>query len=148
MAISIERAFVDTNILVYALLDDSPHHAAACALLNSGQAGDRDLFVSSQVLAEFFAVITNPKRVTLVMPPEDAIDAVRQIATLPGISVLPPPADLLERWLALSNRRLVKQAEVFDLSLVATMLAHDVRILYTYNLTHFQWCADIEVRAP
>jgi hypothetical protein len=39
-------------------------------------------------------VVTNPKRVLRPGSPEEARDAVKTILALPGVSILPAPADV------------------------------------------------------
>jgi predicted nucleic acid-binding protein len=52
------KTFVDTNVLVYAHdTDAGDRHATAKALL-AGLWNDRDGFLSTQVLQEFYAVVT------------------------------------------------------------------------------------------
>ena len=56
---SVEPGIVDTNILVYGALDaDAPQHAAARALLEAARDDTpATLFVTSQVLCEFYSII-------------------------------------------------------------------------------------------
>jgi predicted nucleic acid-binding protein len=63
MTISNEPALLATNVLVYAADAGSPFHEAARQLRDRGVHGGIPLGVSPQVLLEFFAVITHPRRV-------------------------------------------------------------------------------------
>lgn len=63
---------VDTNILVYRADQDSMLHLPSVNLINSGLRGDVSLCLASQNLTEFYAVMTNPKRVTNPITPVDA----------------------------------------------------------------------------
>ena len=63
---------VDTNILVYRADQDSAFHLPSVNLINSGLRGDVSLCLASQNLTEFYAVMTNPKRVTNPITPVDA----------------------------------------------------------------------------
>jgi uncharacterized protein len=60
---SVELGIVDTNVLVYALDADAPQHAAARALLDAARDEGATLFVTSQILYEFYSILTNPRRV-------------------------------------------------------------------------------------
>ncbi len=53
---SIEPAVVDANILVYAVNSDSPHHGASRRLLECGLDPSADLYVTSQILCEFYSL--------------------------------------------------------------------------------------------
>lgn len=52
-----ELALVDTNVLVYAFHRESEHHAACRTLLDQAQNGQIALCITSQVLAEFYAIV-------------------------------------------------------------------------------------------
>jgi predicted nucleic acid-binding protein len=68
---SADLCLVDSNVLVYALYADGPHHAPSKSLLE--KAGNRaaGFCVTSQVLAEFFSIVTNLKRVTVAQSAEN-----------------------------------------------------------------------------
>ncbi|MEX2140587.1 MAG: PIN domain-containing protein [Pirellulales bacterium] len=145
---SAELALVDTNVFVYSLYEDSEHNAAAAALLERAQNGEVTLAVTAQILAEVYAVITNPRRVTNPYSPAEALDEIEKILAMRGLTLLSPPADLLSRWLAIARERLVRGGEIFDLQHAATMLGNGVAKIYTYNPAHFLPLAGIEVLAP
>jgi uncharacterized protein len=145
---SVEPALVDTNILVYATMSDSPHHAAASALMEQAQSADANLFVASQSLVEFYSVVTNRRRVTLPLSADRAIEAIECMLQLAGLVLLPYPQDVVTRWCELLRQKPVVGAEVFDVQLVATMLAHGIRRLYTLNVADFRQFSILEVLVP
>jgi predicted nucleic acid-binding protein len=59
----VEPGIVDANVLVYALDADAPQHAAARALLETARDASITLFVTSQILCEFYSIVTNARRV-------------------------------------------------------------------------------------
>ncbi len=67
---------VDTNVLVYALDADAPQHGAARALLETARDAPATLFVTSQILCEFYSIVTNPRRVPNPRSAADALAAV------------------------------------------------------------------------
>ena len=97
-------ALVDTNVLVYALFAESEHHAASRALLDRAQSGQLSLCLALQTLAEFYAVVTDPRRVAVPRGPEEALATVETLAAMPGIALLPVPADALDRLLLLARK--------------------------------------------
>jgi len=60
---SIEPGMVDANVLVYGLDADAPQHPASRHLLDEGRSGATTLYVTSQILCEFYSIVTNPRRV-------------------------------------------------------------------------------------
>ncbi len=60
-----ETALLDTNILVYAVNEDSPFHKASIALRDKGLKGELSLCIAPQILNEFYANVTNRKQVDI-----------------------------------------------------------------------------------
>ena len=141
---------LDTNVLVYAFDRQSTFHEASRALLAraADEKSQNRYSVTPQVLAEFFAVVTNPRRVQNPRTPQEALDAIEQLTALPRLSVLAIPVDVVARWIALARRHEVRCSGVFDLQLVATMLANGVRKIYTFDRSHFEHFNEIEVATP
>ena len=143
-----DLALVDTNVLVYAVHQDSPHHQRSRALLDQAQAGEVQLFITQQTLAEFYAVVTDARRVTVPRQPAEALDAIEHFINMPGVSLLPTPVDMVPRWLGLMRQRPVTRGAVFDVQLVATMLGNGIRKIYTLNDSDFRPFDEVEVLSP
>ena len=79
-----QPAFVDTNVLVYALAaDDDARASVAQALLRRLMIA-RTLRVSTQVLQELFVILT--RKVRKPIPPSQAIHYLDQLAVFPVFS--------------------------------------------------------------
>ncbi len=143
---SIDPGVVDTNILIYGLSADSPHHEAARRILREAQAAAGTFCVTSQILCEFYAVVTNPRRVAQPRSAEDAAAAVAGFLSF--LRVLPAPAHTAEIWLHLLQRRRVTGGDIFDLQLAATMLANGVNRVYTFNAKDFEVFPELAVETP
>lgn len=126
-----DPTLLDTNVLIYALYKDSRCFPAARALLDKAEHEDAGFFITPQVLAEFYAVVTHPKRVTHPKSPEEALTAIAAFQAMPGMVLLLIPPDIVSRWMALVRRHPlhVTNRKIFDAQLVATMLAHSVRTM-------------------
>lgn len=143
-----DLALVDTNVLVYAVYQDSPHHGRCRALLDKAETGDLRLCVAPQNLAEFYAVVTDPRRVDAPRSPSEALDAIEHVLAMPGISLLVIPNDTVDRWIALMRKRPVTRGAVFDVQLAAIMLGNGVRKICTLNDSDFRGFEELEVLAP
>jgi uncharacterized protein len=144
-----ERALLDTNILVYAADASSAFHADAKALRDRGLQGELSLVLSPQVLLEFFAVTTNPRRVSNPRSPQEAMDEVEKYRAAGTIQKIFPGDDILERVQTLWHQHpQVTRQEIFDLHLVATMLTNGVTRIYTYNTQDFASYTEITVLTP
>jgi hypothetical protein len=144
---SVEPGIVDTNVLVYALDADAPQHAAARALLEAARAdAPATLFVTSQILCEFYSIVTNPRRVP---KPRTAAEAMAAISSLLAfLHVLPVPAHAVDGLLDLLRRHPVIGGDVFDLHIVATMQANGVERIYTFNTDDFAVFPELSIATP
>jgi predicted nucleic acid-binding protein len=143
---SVEPGIVDTNVLVYALDADAPQHGAARALLETARDAPATLFVTSQILCEFYSIVANPRRVP---NPRSAADALAAISDLLAfLHVLPVPADTADRLLDLLRRHPVTGSEVFDVHIAATMQANGVGRIYTFNVADFGFFRELLIVTP
>jgi toxin-antitoxin system PIN domain toxin len=143
-----DLALVDTNILVYSVFPESDHYEASRALLDGAQAGKAALCLVPQVLIEFYAVVTNPKRVTRPRQPQEAVETIEKFLVMPGMTLLPVPPDAASRWLALTRKYPVAGSATFDVQLVAAMLGNGVRKVFTFDRDHFDRFDEIEAAIP
>lgn len=95
----VEPGLIDANVLVYALDRDAPQHTASRDLLEAARDPSTTLYVTSQVLCEFYSVVTNARRVPAPRSPADALGAICVMLTF--LHVLPTPIGAVERWLDL-----------------------------------------------
>jgi predicted nucleic acid-binding protein len=148
MTISPELAMLNTNVLIYAYYEDAPQYPAAFLLLDRVQEAGASLCLSPQVLAEFYAVITNARRVSAPFTIDEALAEIEELRALPGLTLLPVPLDAVDRWVALLREHPVAGRQVFDAQLVATMPGDSITRLYTFNRIDFEHFPGIEVLTP
>ena len=120
MTMSVEPGLLDANILMYAVDSSATQHPACRALLDTARDPGARLYVNSQILCEFYSVITNPRRVAAPRKPAEARDAIVALLSLPGIQVLSAPARIVAGWLELLRHRSVTGGDIFDLQIVGT----------------------------
>lgn len=140
---SVDPGVVDTNVLVYALDADAPQHAAARALLEAGRDPANTLYVTPQILGEFYATVTNPRRVPKPRSAAEASAAIADLLTY--VHVLPLPANTVGLWLDLLRRHPVTGGDVFDLQIAATMQANGMQRIYTFNTADFAVFGELAV---
>lgn len=141
-------SLLDTNVLMYAYYQRSPQHAASRALLDQAKQPGAGLCVAPQNLSEFFAIVTSPRRVTQAKSPSEALDLVSELLALPGLTLLPVPLDVADRWMDLVRRVPVAGAKVFDAQLVAVMLGNGIGTICTFNVADFQSFGAVRVVTP
>lgn len=141
-------SLLDTNILVYAADETSPFHKVAKTLRDKGLKGEISLCVCPQVLNEFFAIVTDSKRVSNPRSQKEAQIEIEKYFNSKNILKIYPGPDAIERTLDLLKRYEITKQEIFDLQLVVTMLSNNVTRLYTFNLDDFSRFKEIEVLSP
>jgi predicted nucleic acid-binding protein len=141
-------ALVDTNVLVYSVFQDSEHHSASRSLLDEAQAGQLELCVTSQVLAEFYAIVTDSRRVSNPREPSEAITSITDILSMTGMVLLPMPTETVSRWVDLVRRSPCKRGAIFDYQLVASLLANGITQVYTFDRSDFERFPEIQVLVP
>jgi predicted nucleic acid-binding protein len=131
-----DPVFVDTNVLVYATRPSATQHAAAVAALTRLEDEGSTLSVSLQVLREYLAAVMRPQVTAPALPMTAAIADVRHFRSTfnvaeEGLSVLDSLLDLLAAHGGTGR-------QVHDVNIVATMLAHGIRRLLTFNTADFR----------
>ncbi|WP_343714883.1 PIN domain-containing protein [Inquilinus sp.] len=128
------EAFLDTNILLYAIARDDPRTAAAEALLAAGGV------ISVQVLNEFAAVAR--RKVGLSW--DEIAEAVSAIRALCG-PVEPVTVEVHEAALRIADRY---GYHIYDASIIATALRAQCRILYSEDMQGGQAIEGLTIRNP
>ena len=143
---SVEPGVVDANVLVYALDADHSYHAISRSLLDAGRNRSTTLYVTSQILCEFYSIVTNPRR---VLKPRSSADALAAVSgMLAFFRVLPSPTRTVTILMNLLQHHPVTGGEVFDLQIVATMKANTIQRIYTFNAKDFEVFPELIVVVP
>ncbi|WP_089937868.1 type II toxin-antitoxin system VapC family toxin [Candidatus Entotheonella palauensis] len=139
-------AVIDTNVLVYAADESSEFHEASRTLRDRE---DIALAVTPQILMEFYAIITDSRRVTSPRSGEEARAEIEKYSNASHIMTLHPTQDVLARVITLlETYPQVTRQSIFDLFIVATMLGNGVNLIYTFNDQDFTLFTEIEVLRP
>ena len=127
---------LDTNVLVYAVAEEDPHHAASRRLVEAVAAGLLPACVFPQNLLEFYAVATNPRRMAC---PLTAAQALTEMANLRAIfPVVMPKESALDRLTGLASSTGTAAADIFDACIAAQMLDAGIDAICTYTARDFE----------
>lgn len=129
------RILVDTNVLVYASLRQSPWHSQAIQSLHSQLQAGAEIWVSRQVLREYLAVLTRPGSNSLASPA--AVGAADVVAFERMFHIADDTRDVTARLLSLLRSVPMGGKQVHDANLVATMQANAIPKLLTHNVADF-----------
>ena len=135
---SVDRCFVDTNVLTYLFDNDSPgKQARAQALLDEEKAR---IVLSTRVLGEFYVNVT--RKLEEPLPPDVAARAVEEFSRLEVRSVTP------ELVLAAVHRSRSSLLSYWDSLIVETARSVGAEILFTENLQHGQEIDGLRIVNP
>lgn len=138
---------VDTNILVYAHRRESPHHDRALAVVMGLATGRAAWAVPWPCVHEFLAVTTHPR---IYRPPstaEEALSAIRDLATTATARFLSETTDHLDLLAGLLRGGQVLGPRVHDARVAAICLGHGVTELWSAD-RDFSWFPELTVRNP
>lgn len=131
-----DPVFVDTNVLIYASRPRAELHATARAALDGCRLERRPVRISAQIIREYLAASTRPQPTAPALTMEAAIADVRTFRG--AFNVAEDGPKILERLLALLAAVPTAGRQVHDANIVATMLAHGVTKLLTFNAGDFR----------
>ncbi len=123
---------VDTNVLVYAADEDSPHHALCLARLKAWRAQADAWFVTWGILYEFLRITTHPRVTRKPRTAPEAWSFVSALLESPGLEVLVAT----ERHASIAARVFEEIPHlagnlVHDATTAILMREHGVRRIYT-----------------
>lgn len=138
---AVNRVFIDTNVLVYANLGQSPFHDQAVLRLRELEKSGCVLTASRQVLREYLAVMSRPGAFTDEIPLSALILDITNFEA--GLLVLDDTELVTRKLVELSKRFSVTGKQVHDANIVATMLVHEIPTLLTHNTKDFTRYRDL-----
>ena len=138
---------MDTNVLVYASRTAAAMHSQATSALHRLEGEGVELCVGRQVLREYLVRVTRPDASTVLLDLSDAAADTRHLAEV--YTVLEDGPAATEHLLRLVCQFPTRGKRVHDTSVIATMLAHGVTRLLTFNQSDFvRFGSVIELVAP
>lgn len=127
--------FLDTNILVYANVSESPFHQAALEKIQNLYDTGIDLWISRQVLREFLMTLTRPQAFFNPQPVAIVVERIRFFQT--QFQVAEDTPEVTEQLLSLMTEIAIGGRQVYDANIVATMLVYGIPQLLTHNTSDF-----------
>ncbi|MGB9694167.1 MAG: type II toxin-antitoxin system VapC family toxin [Fervidobacterium sp.] len=132
------KILLDTNILVHAHNKASQYQKKAADVIRRALKGEFEGFIAPQILYEFFAVVTNPKRVEHPLSVDEAANICldfwecREIGKVNQTVIVPKKVFELVKQLKLSG------GKIFDCILAVTAKENGVEEIYTENIEDFE----------
>jgi predicted nucleic acid-binding protein len=138
---------LDVNILVHAAGAQSLRHAKAKELRDQAVTGEFEGCMAAQVLTEFYAVVTDPRRFRPPLTPSQAQREILAYLSSP-LKLILPKETTVTRMLNLLGSKSVRSGKILDVFLAATVLDNGVRSIYTENIDGFEAIDGIEAINP
>lgn len=133
-----EGIFIDTNVLIYSTFPDfePEKHARSFETLNQLLQAGTPLFVSSQILREFFAISTNGSIFKKPLNHKQAVGKIQEF--LKRFTLILEKETTIQILMELVEKHAVLRHKVHDLNIAATMIDHGISQLLTYNKKDFK----------
>ena len=132
--------FVDTNVLVYANVTESPLHEQALGAIQAARKVGQTLWISRQVLREYLVTLTRPQAFA-ALPRKIVLDQVEQF--IKQFDVAEDTAAVTEYLIELLADYKLGGKQVHDANIVATMKAYGITTLLTHNVKDFERFGEI-----
>src|SRR3989344_28282 len=142
------EALLDTNILIYASDPTSKFNNKARELLRDVLEGQVNACVSTQNLYEFYAIVTDPKRVAKPLDIKQASSLLQNYIEAENLPKIFPKETNLTHLVHLIKKYRISKQEVFDAVLVATIMDNSVKTIYTADERLFRKFTNIKVVNP
>jgi predicted nucleic acid-binding protein len=129
------RVFVDTNVLLRAIIPRMSLHVAAETLIQRLWSDDVELWISRQVIREYLVQATHPNSFTPSLTVAQVMQQMEIIQTL--FRIADETQEVTTQLIKLLQTHPVSGKQVHDTNLVATMLVYGIDTLATINVTDF-----------
>jgi predicted nucleic acid-binding protein len=141
---AIASCLIDTNILLRLARRSDPHHNLIYAAVAKLASDGATLHYTHQNIAELWNVMIRPAaRNGFGLAVAEAEREVRVIEA--GMSLLPENEGVYREWRKIVVQFAVSGVQVHDARLVAAMLVHGVRHIFTLNVADFSRYGEITV---
>jgi predicted nucleic acid-binding protein len=135
-----EALFIDTNILVYANVLETPFHGQALIAINTAHQAGRNLWISRQVIREYLVTLTRPQAFQN-LPRATVLEQIGQF--IERFEIADDTTTVTEQLLQLLKDYQLGGKQVHDANIVATMKTYGIPALLTHNKKDFERFAQI-----
>ena len=137
----------DTNIVFRWATPADPQYALCIAAVESLYEAGHTLYITPQILTEFWALATRPIEANglglSIASVRNTVQIIRDTFVL-----LPELPEIYPNWLALAEQYEVIGRQVYDTRLVAVMQVYGITHILTLNGTHFRRFEGIIIVSP
>jgi len=132
------KIFVDTNILIYSIDEDSKFYSKSQEILFNSNS---QLFTSSKNLSEFLSVVTRSPTNALLI--EDALTAIEDFSNI--FTILYPTKISFSVFKKMLQKYKPKGLKIHDFEIVSIVLANEINQIATFNIKDFESIEEISL---
>ncbi|WP_323841440.1 MULTISPECIES: PIN domain-containing protein [unclassified Moraxella] len=133
-----DKAFIDTNILVYTVDGRFPEKRQMALDLITNLQINQNLVISTQVLQEFYNVTTYKLKL-------DPVQMQNTVANLSKLPIVLTDVSLIEQGIKVSIHHKLR---LWDALMIVAGYRADCKIMYSEDLTHGQIIQGIRILNP
>jgi toxin-antitoxin system PIN domain toxin len=138
---------LDANVLLYASDASSPRHARARQVVEAAAAGPELTYLFWPTIMAYLRIATHPAIFDRPLSATEAIENVEALLTRPHVRAPGEQPEFWRRYRAVADDAAPTGNLVSDAHLVALMLDHEVRTIWTHDRDYRRF-KSIEVRNP
>ena len=127
---------IDTNLIVYAYNEDDKNHSRSKEIIEIALNGMIEACIADKNLLEFFAIITDSRRVEKPITIDEATQIVDFLVNSRIKIIYSTPFTFLKTFELVKKYKISKQ-KIFDMILVALMIENKVHTIFTGNEKDF-----------
>lgn len=131
-----DKAFVDTNVLLRAMIPQMAHNQPCELLIQRMWEDNVDLWISRQVVREYLVQVTHPNSFSPALTFQQIQSQINQIKTL--FRVADETEQTTSQLLQLLQDYPTVGKQIHDANIVATMLVYGIDTLLTINLDNLK----------
>jgi len=132
------KILLDTNILVHSHNRASRHQKRAGDVVRKAMQGEIDACIAPQILYEFFAVVTNPKKVEHPLSLKDAAEICLDLWECREIEKVNPSVLTPKKVFEMVEELKLSGGRIFDCVLAIMAQENGVEMIYTENVEDFE----------
>jgi len=129
------KIFLDTNILIYHTFKkfDKEKHLATKELFVYLVENSYKIFISTQIIREFYAISTNSKFFDIPLSVDEAILKIDEFQN----SFIVLEESYVEKLKLLCRRYKITKQKIHDTNIVATMIENEIETIASFNRKDF-----------
>lgn len=137
-----DKIFIDTNILIYLVDEDSPFHQK-CLKKFTHVIANSELWISRQVIREYSVITTRPGMIQNPLSTDELINDINHFENL--FNIADDTKNTTDNLLNLIKKYNISGKKVHDANIVASMIEYNIKALFTNNESDFKRYDEIEL---